>query len=122
MRASHPLRLLPLVAALAGVLGTSACVTVQAAPLPPRPPPRVTVSVYEELAPYGEWIVVRGFGRVWRPWRHVVGIGFVPYSTGGHWEYGPWRKTVFHSGRWFHLSGEGWVWAPHPVWGPRRLR
>ncbi|HYX92416.1 MAG TPA: DUF6600 domain-containing protein, partial [Myxococcaceae bacterium] len=111
MRASRLFRALGLVAL--GALASSACVTVQAAPPPPVPaaPPPVTTSVtfYDALAPYGEWIFIPGFGRCWRPWRHTVGVGFVPYTTGGHWEYtqfgwvfvSPWEwgATVFHYGR-----------------------
>jgi hypothetical protein len=133
MPASRLLRALCLVGVLAGAFGGSACVTVRAAPLPspppPPPPPRATVvPFYDELAPHGEWIFVPRFGHVWRPWRHVVGIGFIPYSTGGHWEYTrfgwvfvsdwEWGRTVFHYGRWFHLHGQGWLWMPGTVWGP----
>jgi hypothetical protein len=131
MQARLLLRAFPLVVVLAGVLGASACVTVRAPPPPLPPPPHqpVTfVTFYDSLAPHGEWIFIHGFGRVWRPWRHVVGIGFIPYSTGGHWEYTQygwvfvsnweWGRTVFHYGRWFYLDGEGWLWLPDTVWGP----
>jgi hypothetical protein len=112
-----------------GAFAASACVTVRATSPPPPPPRQVTaITFYDSLAPHGEWIFISGFGRVWRPWRHVVGVGFIPYSTGGHWEYTPygwvfvsdweWGRTVYHYGRWFLVPGEGWLWMPDTVWGP----
>src|SRR5690242_5692569 len=43
------------------------------------------------LAPYGSWNTDPNYGYVWTPSAAVVGVGFTPYSTGGHWvltEYG----------------------------------
>jgi hypothetical protein len=108
-------------------IGASGCATVHAHPSPPSA--RVTVvTFYDALSPYGDWIFVPGFGRVWRPWQHVVGFGFVPYASGGRWEYTsvgwvfesnwPWGGIAFHYGRWFYLDGHGWLWAPDTVWGP----
>src|SRR5205085_7126584 len=67
-------------------------------------------------------------GRVWRPSEGVVGVGFKPYATGGHWvytDYGwsfesdfPWGWAAFHYGRWALDPAYGWVWAPDTVWGP----
>src|ERR671919_140310 len=121
-------RLFSAVALLAfSAIGASGCATVHAHPSPPSA--RVTVvTFYDALSPYGDWIFVPGFGRVWRPWQHVVGFGFVPYASGGRWEYTsvgwvfesdwPWGGIAFHYGRWFYLHGEGWLWAPDTVWGP----
>ncbi|MFZ5471411.1 MAG: DUF6600 domain-containing protein [Myxococcota bacterium] len=87
------------------------------------------VTFHDALSPWGEWLVVAHFGRVWRPYRAVVGIGFVPYSTGGRWLYTDhgwifdsdweWGAITFHYGRWLWLGDEeGWVWVPDTVWGP----
>jgi hypothetical protein len=81
------------------------------------------------LSPYGEWILIAPHGRVWRPHRHVVGVGFMPYVTGGQWvytDYGwmfetgwEWGWVPFHYGRWFYAGDvQGWVWVPDTVWGP----
>jgi hypothetical protein len=81
------------------------------------------------LSPHGEWVLIAPYGRVWRPHRHVVGIDFMPYVTGGEWvytDYGwifetrwDWGWVPFHYGRWFYAGGgQGWVWVPDTVWGP----
>jgi hypothetical protein len=91
--------------------------------------PAARVSFYEVLSPYGEWFVLQPYGPVWRPHRHVVGVGFTPYVTGGRWVYTEhgwifetdwaWGWAPFHYGRWLYLGvGEGWVWVPDTVWGP----
>jgi hypothetical protein len=101
------------------------CVTY-ASSVPPRP---TRVTFYEELSPYGEWFEHPPYGPVWRPHRHVVGVEFTPYVTGGRWvytEYGwvfdtdwRWGWAPFHYGRWLYLGAvEGWVWVPDTVWGP----
>src|SRR3954463_11004674 len=63
-------------------------VYVQPAPPPAPPAPAVVViqredDFYTPLSPYGEWVVVAGYGRCWRPAR--VEVGWRPYSN-GHWE------------------------------------
>ncbi|MFL5320265.1 MAG: DUF6600 domain-containing protein [Myxococcaceae bacterium] len=88
----------------------------------------VSVSFGTALSPYGEWVSVSRVGRVWRPYRSVVGAEFVPYETGGHWvnsDYGwmfvsdyEWGWAPFHYGRWFMDPIYGWVWVPDSVWGP----
>src|SRR3954463_2101037 len=57
-------------------------------PAPQPPPPAVVVIQREDdfvqpLSPYGEWVVVGGYGRCWRPAR--VEAAWRPYSN-GHWE------------------------------------
>src|SRR5205823_558746 len=42
---------------------------------------------YDSLSPYGDWVYVGSYGRVWRPSAAVVGAGFRPYATGGNWIY-----------------------------------
>lgn len=76
-----------------------------------------------ELGRYGEWIVLRPYGRVWHPNESIVGPGFIPYATGGQWRPSPdgwefesswgWGEYTFHRGRWLMgESGFGWVWLP----------
>lgn len=82
----------------------------------------------DTLNPYGDWVTVGQVGRVWRPYRAIVGIDFRPYATGGHWvytDYGwafesayDWGWAAFHYGRWFMDPYYGWVWAPGRVWAP----
>ncbi|HKD42405.1 MAG TPA: DUF6600 domain-containing protein [Myxococcaceae bacterium] len=83
---------------------------------------------YGTLAPYGEWVYVGSYGRVWRPSVAVVGPGFRPYGPGGYWvytDYGwsfesdwSWGWAPFHYGRWYLDGGYGWVWVPGTVWAP----
>ncbi len=109
------------------------------APPPPSDQAQVDVSVdqanpnstvtyenfQEGLAPYGEWVNVPGYGRVWRPahtssdWR--------PYYH-GRWEWTdegwlwvsdePWGWATYHYGRWAYDSYQGWVWIPGYQWAP----
>ncbi len=83
---------------------------------------------YTTLSPYGEWVSVGSYGRVWRPSPAVVGAGFRPYGPGGHWvhtDYGwsyesdwEWGWAPFHYGRWYLDQGYGWVWIPGSAWAP----
>jgi hypothetical protein len=76
------------------------------------------------LAPYGEWIVVGTYGRVWRP--HVA-TGWRPYYY-GRWEWTnegwlwvsdePWGWAAYHYGRWTTDPYYGWVWVPGYQWAP----
>ncbi|MGE0887527.1 MAG: DUF6600 domain-containing protein [Blastocatellales bacterium] len=80
---------------------------------------------YDELAPYGRWFPVDGYGYVWTP--YDVAIGWRPY-TDGYWVYTDygwtwvsryrWGWAPFHYGRWIFHSRHGWVWRPGTVWGP----
>ncbi len=89
----------------------------------------VSTNAFEgTLSPYGEWIMVGSFGRVWRPYRTLVGVDFRPYLSGGHWvytDYGwnfesdySWGWAPFHYGRWLMDDYYGWVWVPGTEWGP----
>lgn len=70
---------------------------------------------------YGEWTVVAGLGRVWRPW---VTAGWQPYSH-GRWvwtadgwtwvAYEPWGWMPHHFGEWAYTFA-GWVWIPGTTW------
>ncbi len=80
---------------------------------------------YEPLAPFGTWVSLPEYGRVWTP--HDVSPGWRPYTT-GRWvytDYGwtwvsdrEWGWAPFHYGRWAFVASHGWVWIPGTVWGP----
>lgn len=92
------------------------------------PPSMMGVSFrvfYQELGPYGDWVMDPQFGYVWVPY---VDHGFQPYMTNGYWamtEFGntwvsnyPWGWAPFHYGRWFWNDFYGWAWVPGYEWGP----
>ncbi|MCL6258282.1 hypothetical protein M3O96_04235 [Aquiflexum sp. TKW24L] len=80
---------------------------------------------YNELSPYGDWVMDPSFGYVWVPF---VEQGFHPYGTNGYWEmtnFGntwvsnyQWGWAPFHYGRWFRTDYYGWAWVPGYEWGP----
>jgi len=87
--------------------------------------PTVSVSYfYDDLAPYGRWVDVPGYGWCWSP---EVSGGWRPYCYGS-WEYTdagwawdsdePWGWAVFHYGSWLDDPFYGWIWVPGTVWGP----
>jgi hypothetical protein len=91
---------------------------------------RAVTEFSPHLAPYGYWVDDPFYGRVWVPHRTVVGAGFRPYVSGGHWaltadddwlwvsDY-PFGWVTFHYGRWAWLSGGlGWGWVPGYVYSP----
>ena len=93
-------------------------------------PPTAPVTVnyfYDNLTPYGSWVVVEGYGRCWRPTVVNYDTGWRPYCDRGHWVYTDcgwywdsdysWGVT-FHYGRWFRNDRFGWCWYPDTVWGP----
>ncbi len=83
---------------------------------------------HSELAPYGSWIQSTEFGLIRVPSRSVVGTSFMPYATGGSWQYTNvgwmfasdwrWGWATFHYGRWYRDTGHGWCWIPGSVWAP----
>lgn len=80
---------------------------------------------YDQLSPYGQWVVYPRYGYVWIP---DAGSDFAPYSTNGHWtmtNYGwawvsdyDWGWAPFHYGRWDYDNYYGWLWIPDNAWGP----
>jgi hypothetical protein len=92
---------------------------------PPDQAPVSTQVFYDQLSPYGQWVNMANYGYVWIP---SAGVGFVPYSTSGHWvytEYGwtwvsdySWGWAPFHYGRWQYDGEYGWFWIPDTYWGP----
>ncbi len=109
-------------------IATEPPATVEAVPAP-APQPEVTYSTfYSSLSPYGTWLEVDGYGRVWQPTVVVVNSGWSPYYDGGRWIYTDrgwywasdysWGWAPFHYGRWFRHHRIGWCWTPDLVWGP----
>ena len=82
-------------------------------------------SVYDQLAPYGNWVILDPYGYVWIP--RYMGYRWRPY-TEGHWimtDFGwtwianeEWGSIPFHYGRWGYDNDFGWFWVPGTVWGP----
>ncbi len=81
---------------------------------------------YDALAPYGNWVNHRSYGRVWYP--RNVPRNWRPY-TDGYWaytiEYGwlwvsdwEWGWAPFHYGRWAWDDWYGWIWIPGSIWAP----
>jgi len=117
-----------------GILVFAGCaVTVQpvaeaqpsAYPPPGRPAQADFSLFYNELAPYGDWFQLEGYGWVWSP--DDVPAGWLPYSRGCwvYTDYGytwvsdyEWGWAPFHYGRWFFDSQYGWVWVPGREWAP----
>ena len=95
---------------------------------PPAPEPPVTVNYfYDTLSPYGNWVVINGYGRCWRPTVCVYNSNWQPYCDNGHWVYSDcgwyWASSyawgaTFHYGRWFRDASVGWCWWPDTVWAP----
>lgn len=95
----------------------------------PAPQPGVTYQTfYDGLSPYGNWVYIEGYGRVWQPTVVVVNPDWSPYVHGGRWLYTDagwywnsdysWGWAPFHYGRWFRHYRLGWCWYPDTVWGP----
>lgn len=104
--------------------------TVAVAPEPvyvTSPPPDVTY-FYSDLAPYGSWVQLDGYGWCWQPTAVILTPGWRPYCDGGYWVYSDlgwywqssysWGWAPFHYGRWHRHARCGWVWLPDRVWGP----
>ena len=74
---------------------------------------------WSDLANYGNWQDVSGYGYGWVP---TVDTGWYPYSTGSWcwypgygyaWISGePWGWLPYHFGGWEFIPGFGWVWFP----------
>jgi hypothetical protein len=113
----------PEVAVAADIAATSS-----AEPAGPPATPPASVEVFDDrLEPYGDWVIIEGYGRVWRPRVAVTVAGWSPYVY-GHWvftDYGwmwvtdhDWGSDPYRYGRWTVVAGTGWVWCPDTVWGP----
>ena len=120
-------------ALLAGGPADNAVPPTAPVPLPSTPAPAVAVvqtaptldDFQAQLAPYGTWRYVLGYGRCWQP--AITDRDWRPYFHGGHWVYTdagwswqsnyPWGDIVFHYGRWLDAGGH-WFWVPGYDWAP----
>ncbi len=95
----------------------------------PPPPPPPEIDFREELRPYGQFLIVAPFGKVWAPNPEIVGKNFVPYVTNGQWKYSKkdgwdfssgykFGDIVFHYGRWVHVQSLDWLWVEDKQKGP----
>ncbi len=84
-------------------------------------------SYQAQLAPYGNWIQVPGYGLCWQPAVAMTDLSWRPYFNQGHWIYTDagwswqsdyaWGNIVFHYGRWCHVAAH-WVWVPGYDYAP----
>ena len=91
----------------------------------PRSPRREVGFFYDELLPYGNWVLTRQYGWAWFP--NDVRPSWRPYSE-GRWmnsDYGwtwvtyePFGWATYHYGCWAWDSRFGWLWVPGTIWGP----
>ena len=90
------------------------------------PSPRFDVGFFfDELSPYGDWILTRDHGWAWFPrdvrpnWRPYSDGRWVNSDYGWTWaSYEPFGWATYHYGRWAWDSRIGWLWVPGTVWGP----
>ena len=90
-------------------------------------PPATLASFQVQLAPYGTWMDVPGYGLCWRPFVSARDPYWRPYCDQGNWIYTddgwfwqsdyPWGDIAFHYGRWYRAP-RGWVWVPGYDWAP----
>lgn len=80
---------------------------------------------YEELSPYGDWVLTRHYGWAWFPydvhpyWRPYSDGRWVATEYGWTWvSYEPFGWATYHYGRWAWDQRFGWLWVPGTVWGP----
>lgn len=83
---------------------------------------------YQQLSPYGHWLLTEDNQWVWQPAAVVTSHTWQPYSDQGHWVYTDsgwywasdysWGWAPFHYGRWRLHPLHGWIWYPDRVWGP----
>ena len=83
---------------------------------------------YQELSPYGRWILAEDGQWCWQPTVVVSTPGWRPYWDKGHWiwtDHGwywasdySWGWATFHYGRWNLHPHHGWIWYPDRAWGP----
>jgi hypothetical protein len=93
------------------------------------------IAGYDNLAAYGRWQAVAGYGQSWVP---NEAAGWVPYRNGSWaWEDGygwtwigsePWGWAPYHYGNWYYCDcgPSGWAWLPPayaatPDWSPARV-
>lgn len=80
---------------------------------------------YDELTPYGDWVMTRDYGWAWFPrdvhpyWRPYTEGRWVITDYGWTWiSYEPFGWATYHYGRWTRDERIGWLWVPGTDWGP----
>jgi len=74
---------------------------------------------FMDLASYGDWVSVPGYGYGWAPY---ADINWSPFTL-GRWSWypsfgytwisaEPWGWLPYHYGQWAYEPGFGWVWIP----------
>ena len=77
---------------------------------------------YQDLAYYGGFMFLPGYGTVWQPYGASNWLGWNPYLCGA-WAFTPgfgyvwasaypWGWLPYHYGAWGFSPGVGWFWAP----------
>lgn len=90
-----------------------------------RSPRHAVGFFYDELSPYGDWILTRDHGWAWFPrdvrpgWRPYRDGRWVMTDYGWTWaSYEPFGWATYHYGRWTRDWRFGWLWVPGNTWGP----
>ncbi len=113
--------------ALAATLASSGCASAPArTPGPPPPQGSVTIAAFERnLSPYGDWLFLAPYGRVWQPagvtaeWRPYFHGEWIWTDEGWFWASDePWGWATYHYGSWLLDGTFGWVWVPGEEWAP----
>jgi hypothetical protein len=84
--------------------------------------PKIGGFGFQDLAYYGGFMMVPGYGMVWQPYGASSWLGWDPYVAGA-WAYTPgigyswasvypWGWLPYHYGSWAYSSGFGWFWVP----------
>lgn len=77
---------------------------------------------FQDLAYYGGFMMLPGYGMVWQPYGASNWLGWDPYMSGA-WAFTPgfgyvwasaypWGWLPYHYGAWGYSPGVGWFWAP----------
>jgi len=77
---------------------------------------------YQDLAYYGNFMSVPGYGLAWQPYGASSWAGWDPYMSGA-WAFTPglgyawssaypWGWMPYHYGSWAYQGGMGWFWVP----------
>ena len=77
---------------------------------------------YADLAYYGGFQFLPGYGMVWQPYGASSWMGWDPYSSGawvlasgGQYVWAsayPWGWMPYHYGSWIYVPAGGWFWSP----------
>ena len=82
---------------------------------------------YQDLAYYGGFFNMPGYGMAWQPYGVSSWMGWNPYVAGA-WAFTPglgyawasaypWGWLPYHYGSWAFASGTGWFWVPGNSFG-----